>query len=67
VSIGIINICANLAGLIGNPVVGQLKSFGYSDETCLVVLACCYLSGGAVIALLPVSGMRSRGSSETGR
>jgi ACS family tartrate transporter-like MFS transporter len=64
VSIAVINICANLAGLIGNPLVGELKSAGYGDGTCLVVLACCYISGGVVIALLPVSRQQHRGRGE---
>jgi MFS transporter, ACS family, tartrate transporter len=54
VSIGFINICANIAGLIGNPVVGTMKTAGASDQACLLFLACCYLAGGAVIALLRI-------------
>jgi ACS family tartrate transporter-like MFS transporter len=54
VSIGFINICANVAGLIGSPVVGQLKEHGYSDQFCLWILALCYVGGGTIIALLRV-------------
>src|SRR6202011_5442226 len=46
VAIGLINICANLAGLIGSPVVGWMKVHGYSDRTCLLWLAGCYVLGG---------------------
>ncbi len=52
VSIGFINMCANLAGLLGSPIVGQMKAAGFGDRVCLVVLAGCYIIGGAIIALL---------------
>lgn len=52
VSIGLINMCANLAGLLGSPIVGRLKASGFDDRVCLVFLASCYLLGGAIIALL---------------
>lgn len=54
VSIGFINICANVAGIIGNPVVGQMKTAGLDDRACLLFLAGCYAVGGAVIALIRV-------------
>jgi ACS family tartrate transporter-like MFS transporter len=54
VAVGMINICANVAGLIGNPVVGQLKSHGVGNEICLFLLALCYVAGACVIALLRV-------------
>ncbi len=60
VSIGFINICANVAGLIGPPLVGELKARGHGERMCLVVLGCCYLAGGAVVSLLRVR----RGSAE---
>jgi ACS family tartrate transporter-like MFS transporter len=55
VAIGIVNICANLAGLLGSPVVGQLKTWGYSDAVCLVLLASTYVLGGVVISFVRVS------------
>lgn len=53
-SIGFINICANVAGLIGAPLVGELQERGYGDRASLVVLACCYVAGGAVVSLVRV-------------
>lgn len=54
VSIGIINICANFAGLLGSPIVGEMKHAGYSERACLFFLAGCYVAGGLVIASLRV-------------
>jgi ACS family tartrate transporter-like MFS transporter len=54
VSIGFINICANVAGLLGPPAFGLLKGAGLDDRVCLILLAGCYACGGAVIALLRV-------------
>jgi ACS family tartrate transporter-like MFS transporter len=55
VSVGVINMAANAAGLIGNPLVGFLKNpGGWSDRECLLVLAGCYVLGGTFIALIRV-------------
>jgi ACS family tartrate transporter-like MFS transporter len=54
VSIGFINMCANLAGLLGSPVVGQMKASGFGDRACLLLLAGCYLLGASLIALIGV-------------
>jgi ACS family tartrate transporter-like MFS transporter len=54
VSIGFINMCANLAGFIGNPIVGEMKKAGLDDRACLLFLAGCYAAGGVVIALLRI-------------
>lgn len=54
VSIGFINICANVAGLLGSPVVGEMKHAGFSERACLLFLAGCYVVGGAIVALLRV-------------
>ena len=45
VSIGFINMCANLAGWLGNYQMGWLRSHGYSERECLLFLASCYLLG----------------------
>jgi ACS family tartrate transporter-like MFS transporter len=55
VAVGIINISANLAGLIGPAIVGEMRANGYADGTCLIVLSCCYAGGGVIIALLRVT------------
>jgi ACS family tartrate transporter-like MFS transporter len=54
VSIAFINICANVAGLIGNPIVGQMKKGGFSDRECFLFLALCYAGGAAIVAALRV-------------
>ncbi len=53
IAVGLINMAANLAGLVGSPVIGQMKKAGYGDPTCLTLLAGCYLAGAVTIALLP--------------
>jgi ACS family tartrate transporter-like MFS transporter len=58
VSIGFINICANVAGLLGPPAFGLLKRAGFDDRVCMVLLAGCYVAGGAVIAALRVPALR---------
>ena len=54
VSIGFINICANIGGLLGSPIVGRMKTFEYTDTECMIFLACCYAAGGVIIAMLRV-------------
>lgn len=54
VSIGFINVCANIPGFVGPPLVGQLKGAGFSDAQCMVLLACCYALGGLFIAMLRI-------------
>jgi ACS family tartrate transporter-like MFS transporter len=50
ISIGFINMLANLAGYLGNYNVGWLKQHGFSDQVCLLFLAGCYLVGGMLVA-----------------
>lgn len=50
VAVGVINMCANVAGLLGSPVIGGMKSRGFDDAACLLVLAGCYLCGGAILS-----------------
>jgi ACS family tartrate transporter-like MFS transporter len=54
VSIAFINICATVAGLIGSPIVGELKTRGVDDATCLRLLSSCYVAGGLILALVQV-------------
>ena len=54
VSIGFINMAANLAGYLGNYNIGWLKSNGFSESVCLLFLAGCYLLGGIIIAFVHV-------------
>jgi ACS family tartrate transporter-like MFS transporter len=50
ISIGFINMLANLAGYFGNYSVGWLKDHDFSDRSCLLFLAGCYLIGGLLVA-----------------
>jgi MFS transporter, ACS family, tartrate transporter len=52
VSIGFINIFANLAGYLGNHLLGWMKDRGATDRACLFFLAGCYLLGGGIVSLV---------------
>jgi ACS family tartrate transporter-like MFS transporter len=67
VSIGVINMCANLGGLLGSPVVGLMKDAGFSEGACLLFLASCYAAGGAVVALIRVPRAPARSRQEENR
>lgn len=54
VSIGFINMCANLAGYFGNHFTGWLRARSSSESVCLIFLAACYLLGGVFISLVNV-------------
>jgi ACS family tartrate transporter-like MFS transporter len=54
VSVGLINMCANVAGLLGSPAVGGMRTAGLGDAGCLALLAACYVLGGAIMAFVPV-------------
>jgi MFS transporter, ACS family, tartrate transporter len=62
VSIGFINMCANLAGYLGNHNVGWLKAHGFGDRICLLFLAGCYLLGGVLVAFVPVRAAHDQGA-----
>ena len=49
-SIGLINMFANVAGYLGNHVFGLLRSRGMTDGGGLLLLAGCYLVGGAIVS-----------------
>jgi ACS family tartrate transporter-like MFS transporter len=59
VAIGFVNMCANLAGFVGSPVVGFLKTSGWDDGRCLLVLAGCYALGGVILSFVPVPRRRN--------
>ena len=52
VSIGLINMCANLAGYLGNHTTGWLRGHGFGDSVCLLFFAACYLLGGVLVSRL---------------
>jgi ACS family tartrate transporter-like MFS transporter len=54
ISIGFINMCANLAGLLGPPLIGELRTLGLDDRSCLLLLSSFYAAGGLIIALIRV-------------
>jgi ACS family tartrate transporter-like MFS transporter len=54
VSIGAINMCANLAGYFGNHFTGWLHSHNARESTCLLFLAACYLLGGMFVSFVNV-------------
>ncbi len=56
VSIGFINMLANLAGYLGNHINGWLHNRLASESTCLLFLAACYLLGGILISFVSVKG-----------
>lgn len=55
VAIGLINMCANLAGYVGNHVTGWMKTHGFGDSASLLFLACCYLMGGVIVSFVKVN------------
>ena len=54
VAIGFINMCANLAGWIGSPVVGAMRDRGFGDRDCLLLLAACFAVGAVFVSMVRV-------------
>lgn len=54
VSIGFINMAANLAGYLGNHVNGWLRSRDAGETTCLLFLAACYFVGGVFVSFVRI-------------
>lgn len=54
VSIGFINICANVGGILGPSIVGQMKAFEWKDAACMMFLACSYAVGGVIISFIRI-------------
>lgn len=54
VAIGFINMWANLAGAVGNPVVGRMRRLGMGDRECLLFLAASFALGAVFVAAVPV-------------
>ncbi|MEO7653637.1 MAG: MFS transporter, partial [Bryobacteraceae bacterium] len=53
-SIGLINIFANLAGYLGNHLIGWMRHHSATDGACLLFLAGCYLMGGVIVSFVSV-------------
>ena len=54
VSIGFINMSANLDGWLGNAAMGWLKTHGYTESQLLFLLAGCYLLGAVLVSFVKV-------------
>lgn len=54
VSIGVINMFANLAGYLGNHINGWLRSHNATESTCLFFLSACYFLGGVFVSFVTV-------------
>lgn len=62
VSIGFINMLANLAGYFGNHFTGWLRKHDATESTCLFFLAACYLLGGIVVSFVSVKKTNADGT-----
>jgi ACS family tartrate transporter-like MFS transporter len=63
VSIGIINMSANIPGFLSNYILGQMKDAGYSFSACMRVLAAGFILGGVFVSLVRVR--KSKGESKS--
>jgi ACS family tartrate transporter-like MFS transporter len=54
VSIGFVNICANVGSMTGSPIVGRMKEAGIRDRGCILFLSACYVLGGVIVSRLRV-------------
>jgi len=54
VAIGFINMCANLAGWVGSPIVGAMRDAGLGDGACLVFLAGAFAFGAVFVSMVRV-------------
>jgi MFS transporter, ACS family, tartrate transporter len=55
VTIGFVNMWANLAGAIGSPLVGALRDSGLDDRGCLLLLAASFAAGALFVAAVPTN------------
>jgi ACS family tartrate transporter-like MFS transporter len=54
VAIGTINMCGNVAGAIGSPVVGMIKDAGGGDQAAMIFVAICFAFGALFVALVRI-------------
>jgi ACS family tartrate transporter-like MFS transporter len=52
VAIGFINMWANLAGWLGNTVIGVMRDAGLDDRGCLLFLAGCFAAGAVLVGMV---------------
>jgi hypothetical protein len=65
VSIGFINMCANLAGLVGSAAVGEMKAAGADDRACLLFLAASFALGAVFVGLVRIRHAPARPETRT--
>ncbi len=53
-SIAVINMCGNIAGAIGSPVVGAIKDAGWGDQAAMALVTVCFTLGAVFVALVRV-------------
>ncbi len=66
VAIGFINMCANLAGGVGSPIVGEMRKAGVGDGACLLFLATNFAFGAVFISMVRVVPRREEPNDEGG-
>jgi ACS family tartrate transporter-like MFS transporter len=54
VAIGFINMCANLAGFTGSPIVGEMRKAGFGDGACLLFLAGAFAFGAVFVSMVRI-------------
>lgn len=55
VAVGVINMCANLAGGVGSPIIGEMRKAGLGDEACLLFLAASFGLGAVFVSMIRVA------------
>lgn len=55
ISIAVINMCGNIAGAIGSPVVGVMKDAGWGDQAAMGFVAGCFAIGAVFVALVHIA------------
>lgn len=65
VSIGFINIFANIAGYFGNHLMGWMRHHGATDRQCLLFLAGWYCLGGIIVSLVRTRKQSATASANT--
>ena len=54
VAIGTINMCGNIAGAIGSPIVGMIRDAGGGDAAALIFVAVCFAAGAVFVSMVRV-------------
>jgi ACS family tartrate transporter-like MFS transporter len=58
VAIGVINMCANLAGYAGSHIIGEARDAGLDDRACLLFLAGSFAVGAVFVSMVRVAPRR---------